>query len=85
MKLLCICPPASSLEDQASLIVHDIQMKRARKEEVGPSTKDGRRLKKNISRTKKALEKVLDQRSMWLTVGAEEVNGPHRRLGADAI
>lgn len=77
--------PLLSLEDQASLTVHDIQMKRARKAEVGPSTKDGRRLKKNIIRTKKALEKLLDQRAMWLTVGVEEVNEADHHLGADAI
>ena len=66
--------------------MHDIQLKRARKAEAGPSTKDGRRLKKNISRTKKALEKVLDQRAMWLTVGAAnaEVEDDHR-LGVDAV
>jgi len=46
-----------SLEDQASFVVQ----KRARKAEVGPSTKDGRRFKKQITRTKATLVKLLSR------------------------
>ena len=37
---------------------------------MGPSTKDGRRFKKQITRTKKTLERLLDQRAMWMRLGS---------------
>ena len=51
---------------------------------MGPSTKDGRRFKKQITRTKNALEKLLDQRAMWMRVGSNGNEEDHR-ISSDAL
>ena len=73
-----------SLEDRISLAVHEIQDKRAKKTAVGPSTKEGRGLKKSIGRRKAAMMKLLDERSMWMVVGTDGSVDEHR-LDNDSV
>ena len=66
------------------MVVHDIQIMRAKKTAVGPSTKEGKGLKKSIGRAKGALMKLLDERSMWKMVGTGGSLDAHR-MDSDAI
>ena len=52
---------------------------------MGPSTKLGRSLKKNIQRTKKALERLLDQRAMWLRVGDSGDHQEDHRVSPESL
>ena len=60
------------------LIVHEIQDKRVKKMQAGPSTKDGRGLKKSIGRRKAAMYKILDELYLWKVIGTDESVDDHR-------
>ena len=51
------------------VMVHEIQDKRAKKTLVGPSTREGRGLKKAISRKKTMMRKRLDEMYLWKVLG----------------
>ena len=59
-------------------MVHEIQDKRVKKLQAGPSTKDGRGLKKRIGRKKAALYKLLDELYLWKVIGTDQSVDDHR-------
>jgi hypothetical protein len=64
------------------VMVHEIQDKRAKKALLGPSTKDGRGLKKSIGRKKAAMRKRLDEMYLWKIIGVagKTIHDPGVRL-----
>ena len=63
------------------VIVHEIQDKRAKKSLVGPSTKEGRGLKKSIGKKKAAMHKRLNEMYLWKVIGTSQtINCPGVRL-----
>ena len=58
--------------------MHDIVAKRAQKIAAGPSTKDGKRLKKLLARRKLAMLKLLDQMYLWKVVETQSNIADHR-------
>ncbi len=53
------------------MAVHEIQDKRLRKTLAGPSTKEGKGLKKSIGRSKAAMLKLLAQLYLWKVLGTD--------------
>ena len=63
------------------VMVHEIQDKRAKKALLGPSTKEGRGLKKSITRKKTAMHKRLDEMYLWKIIGTDKtMSDPGVRL-----
>lgn len=63
--------------------MHDIVAKRAQKAVVGPSTKDGKRIKKLIARRKIAMLKLLDQMYLWKVVETQHNIADHKLSDVD--
>ena len=51
------------------MMVHEIQDKRSKKALLGPSTKEGRGLKKSIGRKKVSMHKQLKEMYLWKVIG----------------
>lgn len=68
------------------MMVHEIQDKRSKKALLGPSTKEGRGLKKSIGRKKVSMHKQLKEMYLWKVIGTgKSIHDSDVQLNDEAI